>query len=188
AENLRAFTCSTDGVLTILDESPWKPADTTIPEPSGLAAMPESVRSVTLPHRQGRQYLATASCGVPRHDGEWLVGTQDGLLARVDPIRGRAFALGAVAPHGPVHQIVTNAAGTTAFGVAGDESDLGSCFRYDDTNGLWELGRTYSSEGSKAGVASSCQPCCLALSPDETRLAIGAADRLGTVYLYRNLK
>ncbi len=188
AENLRAFTCSTDGVLTILDESPWKPADTTIPEPSGLAAMPESVRSVTLPHRQGRQYLATASCGVPWHDGEWLVGTQDGLLARVDPIRGRAFALGAVAPHGPVHQIVTNAAGTTAFGVAGDESDLGSCFRYDDTNGLWELGRTYSSEGSKAGVASSCQPCCLALSPDETRLAIGAADRLGTVYLYRNLK
>ncbi|MCY2923951.1 MAG: hypothetical protein NT031_00665 [Planctomycetota bacterium] len=184
----RAFTCSTDGSLTILPESQGKATAAAIPDPTGLTTMPETVRSVTLPHRQGRQYLATPACAAPWRGGQWLVGTEDGLLARVDPAAGTAFALGAVAPHGPVHQIVTNAAGTIAYGVAGDESDLGSCFRYDDVQGLWELGRTYTYESSKAGVACSCQPVCLALSPDETRLAIGAADRLGTVYVYRDLK
>lgn len=187
-KNSHGFTCSTDGRLTMLGEPQSRAADGAIPDPSGLAALPESVRSVTLPHRQGRQYLARPSCCAPWRGGQWLVGTEDGLLARVDPGSGKAFSLGPVAPHGPVHQIVTNAACTIAYGLAGDESDLGSCFRYDDVNGPWELGRTYTSEGTEAGVACSCQPCCLALSPDETRLAIGAADRLGTVYIYRDLK
>lgn len=188
AQSRRAFTCSADGGLTMLDESQSRALDAVMSEPAGLDALPEGVRNAKLPHRQGRQYLARPSCCAPWHDGQWLVGTEDGLLARVDPAGGAVFALGAVAPHGPVHQIVTDAARTKAFGVAGDESDLGSCFRYDDVNGVWELGRTYTSEGGEAGVACSCQPCCLAISPDGTGLAIGAADRLGTVYVYRDLK
>jgi hypothetical protein len=184
----RGFLCATDGSLKIMDAAQSKAADAAIPEASGLAALPQSVRDIKLPHRQGRQYLAVPSCCAPWSDGQWLIGTKDGMLARVDPKLGKAFALGAVAPNGPVHQIVTNADKTLAFGVAGDESDLGTTFRYDDVNGLWEVGRTYTFETSKAGVACSCQPCCLALSPDGTRLAIGAADRLGAVYIYRNLK
>lgn len=188
SRDLRGFVCTVGGGVQLLDTAESKAADASIPAPSGLAALPASLAGLRLPHRQGRQYLAQASCCAPWHDGQWLVGTRDGMLARIDPKAGAAFALGSVAVNGPVHQIVTNAAGTVAYGVAGDPSDLGFCFRFDDTHGVWELGRTMSFEGTPHGLSCSCQPCCVALSPDETCLAIGVADRLGTVYVYHNVK
>ena len=184
---LSGFICTMDGSLTFLDAPKSEAAIAEIPDSSNLAALPDAAKKLKLPHRQGRQYLATPSCCAPWKDGQWLIGTRDGMLARIDVLRGTVFSLGAVAVNGPVHQIVTNAGKSVAYGVAGDVSDLGSCFRYDDTNGPWELGRTFTGECTKEGLACSCQPCCLALSPDESRLAIGAADRLGTVYVYRNL-
>jgi hypothetical protein len=81
------------------------------------------------------------------------------MLARIDPKAGAAFALGSVAVNGPVHQIVTNAAGTVAYGVAGDPSDLGFCFRFDDTHGVWELGRTMSFEGTPHVLQLSAVLC-----------------------------
>lgn len=184
----RAFVCALDGTFTLLDPVASKVADAEIPEPAGIAAHTKALGNLVLPHRQGRQYLATASCCAPWRDGQLLVGTKDGMLARVDLRNQAVFALGAVATNGPVHQIVTNAARTVAYGVAGDEWDLGNCFRYDDIHGVWEMGRTYTFEGTVPGLANSCQPCCVALSPDEISLAIGAADRLGTVYVYRDVK
>lgn len=184
---LRVVICSVDGSLTVLDTPEAGCLIDKIPAPSGLAELSNSAGKIRLPHRQGRQYLATAASCAPWRHGQWLIGTRDGMLARVDLEQGKAFSVGAVCTNGPVHQIVTNAARTLAFGVAGDEADLGSCFRYDDENGIWELGRTYTFEGTRSGLSNSCQPCCVALSPDESRLAIGAADRLGAVYVYRNL-
>lgn len=185
---LRAFECDIDGGLVILDESEINFVNQNIPEPSGLALISEPIKGVVLPHRQGRQYLAVASCCAPWKNGQFLVGTRDGILALVDTQKKTVFSLGAVAPNGPVHQIAVNKTGTVAFGVAGDEWDLGHCFYYDDENGVRELGRTFTFEfTAKPGLANSCQPCCVALSPDESWLAIGVADRLGTVYMYRNL-
>lgn len=155
---------------------------------AGLDALPAWVKETRLPHRQGRQFLARPSCCAPWNGGRMLIGTLDGMLALLDIGAGTVFSLGAVAPHGPVHQIVTNVAQTLAYGVAGDRDDLGHCFRFDDVRGVWELGRTFTSETELPGLACSCRPCCLALSPDEQRLAIGVADRLGTVYIYRGIE
>jgi hypothetical protein len=83
-----------------------------------------------------------------------------------------------------VHQIVTNAERTSAFGVAGHAMDLGHVFYYDEEGGLREIGRTLAGvEG--LGLVGNTEPCCAALSPDGKTLAIGALDELGSVYLYR---
>lgn len=81
-----------------------------------------------------------------------------------------------------------NATCADAYGVAGDANDLGHVFRYDDVDGAIELGRTLTSEAKPPGLANSCQPSCLALSPDEKNLAIGVADRLGCVYIFSGLE
>jgi hypothetical protein len=114
------------------------------------------------------------------------VGTQDGLLAMVEPGTNRVFALGAVAPHGPVRAVTANADRTAAYGTVGDSSDLGHCFYYDDQRGVLELGRAFTAETEPWGVANSCVLNALALSPSGRKLAIGAADRLGTIYVYHS--
>jgi len=69
--------------------------------------------------------------------------------------------------------------------VAGDPSDLGTVFSYNNETGLTIYGRVYIwSVNSVGGLGASCEPCCIALSTDGTRLAIGAKDRQGCVYEY----
>ena len=138
---------------------------------------------VKLPARPGRQYIATVSAWAPLSGGRFIVGTRDGMLAIIR--EGKAFSLGACAAHGPVHQIVSKKDGSMAFGVAGDPSDLGTVFTYDDENGLTIYGRVYMNDTKcVAGLGASCEPYCLALSVDERWLAIGARDRMGCVYEY----
>jgi hypothetical protein len=160
------------------------PADWAFPDVCGLTTLPDVAVGAKLPARQGRQLLAKPSCWAPWHDGWILVGTLDGLVAKVHLENGLTFALGAAGPHGPVHQIVTNAEHTSAFGVAGDSSDLGHAFYYDDENGLREIGRTLAGVPGLSGIVGNTEPCCVALSPDGKTLAIGALDELGTIYLY----
>ena len=95
-DKLSVVTCSVNGSPAILNAHEAKTLIDRIPEPSGLAGLGEGVEKITLPHRQGRQYLATPSCCAPWKGGQWLIGTRDGMLARVDLQRGRAFSLGAV--------------------------------------------------------------------------------------------
>ena len=160
------------------------PADWAFPDVCGLSTLPAVAAGAKLPARQGRQLLAKPRCWAPWSDGWVLVGTFDGLVAKVHLESGRVFALGAAGPHGPVHQIVTNAEHTRAFGVAGNPSDLGHAFYYDDENGLREIGRTLTGVPGLAGIVGNTEPCCVALSPDGKTLAIGALDELGTIYLY----
>lgn len=148
-----------------------------------LPAAADLFQGVKLPAHPGRQYLATASACAPLSGGRSLVGTLDGMLAVVRD--GRAFSLGACAPHGPVHQIVSTKDGKMAFGVAGDPDDMGTVFTYDDDNGLTIYGRIFINSGrSIGGLGASCEPYCLALSGDDRMLAIGARDRMGCVYEY----
>ena len=148
---------------------------------------PAGLQGAHLPARQGRQYLAQAACWTPWRDGQWLVGTLDGVVARFDPRTGRCCSLGAVGVHGPVHQIAVDAACSGAFGVSGDPQDLGHVFHYDDDGGLREVGRlTFSSPEELP--ASNTQPTTAALSRDGSRLAVGVIDDLACVYIYSDVR
>lgn len=136
---------------------------------------------VKLPAHPGRQYLAVASAAASISNGRRLVGTTDGMLAIV--AGDSVFALGACAPHGPVHDMAVTSDLTKVYGVAGDPSDLGMVFSYDDLNGVQQLGRVHFSDPNKVGGCGlSSEPYCIAISGDDRKLAIGVIDRLGCVY------
>ena len=149
--------------------------------------MPRELAPARLPSRQGRQYLAQPACWTPWHHDRWLIGSRDGVVACFDTRTGRTFALGAVGNHGPVHQIATNAARTSAFGVSGDPQDLGHVFHYDDETGLREVGRTFFIPADDLACGNT-QPTTVALSPDGRTLAVGVIDALACVYLYDDVR
>jgi hypothetical protein len=142
-----------------------------------------SLNTLNYPSYPGRQYLAKPSAWAEWNNNRFIVGTLDGMLA----IAGKdgVFSLGPAAPNGPVHCITTNTAKTVAFGVAGDEQDLGMVFSYDDDNGMCWLGRVFATEPHEPGIGASCELSCCALSPDGSTLAIGSKDRMGCIYMYK---
>ena len=176
ATSMRTFTMK-DGQLLAWDSTPGWPSPSALP-------FPEAVLNGRLPARPGRQYLAKPACWAPWEDGTYLVGTRDGMLARVDPKKKTVMSLGPVCRQGPVRAISVDASKRRAFGTAGDVDDLGSVFYFDADVGLRELGRTFTGESSPWGLANSCVLSAIALSPSGHKLAIGSADRLGTVYVY----
>ena len=125
------------------------------------------------------------------------MGTADGVMGIVSG-DGAVYRLGRACPNGPIHALSSGAGGSVAYGVDGDESDLGMILRYTDEKGLEELGAlrfnmdvgyTVGSdefEGAALrhpGIHMSSQPCCLDVSEDGKTVAVGVADRMGTVYL-----
>ena len=162
-----------DGALTDI-----RPADGF--PPAETIALPEGTR---LPAVPGRQYLAEPSAAVRMGDGSLLVGTKDGMLCRIQG--ERVFALGMACFNGPIHQLATDREGRRVFGVAGHELDLGMIFEYDDERGLRWRGRNYVYTAGEPYMALSSEPVCCALSPDGEWLAVGVADRMSCVYLYR---
>ena len=161
--------------------------NTQIPEMQWDEKAEELFKDVKLPANPGRRFLSKATAYAELSDGRYLVGTFDGMLAIVtlNGAETKVFSLGPCAPHGPVHQIVSTSDKKLAYGVAGDYNDLGTVFSYDDENGLTIYGRVYTNHPkSIGGLGASCEPCCIALSKDDTKLVIGARDRLGSVYEY----
>ena len=153
--------------------------DADAPQPD-FPALPEGI---TLPAHRGRQYLAVASAACTLSDGSILVGTKDGMLARVKD--GHVFSYGAVCNDGPVRALAVCPGGRRAYGAAGDPESLGEIFSFDLDDGVELGGHVYFENGdSKAGTGVSSEPCCLAVSPDGKRLAIGVRDRLGCLYEY----
>lgn len=95
----------------------------------------------------------------------------------------KVFSLGAVCNDGAIHDITVTPNGKKAFGVAGDRDSLGVVFSFDIELGVEIHGCISFSNGSspeKTGV--SCEPCCVSVSPDGKRVAIGVRDNLGCVY------
>ncbi len=134
-----------------------------------------------LPAHPGRQFLAVATAFNELVDGNFIVGTKDGMLALVK--NGKVFSLGAVCNDGAVHDIAVTPDGKKAFGVAGDRDSLGVVFSFDMETGIEIGGRIYFTNGSsceRTGI--SCEPCCVDVSPDGKRVAIGVRDNLGCVY------
>ncbi|MDD6876473.1 MAG: hypothetical protein PUD44_01610 [Clostridiaceae bacterium] len=144
------------------------------------AKLPEGVK---LPEVAGRRYLSNPTCVVEWRDGGFIAGTQDGLLGivRAD---GSVFSLGNAAPYGPVRCMVTNAERTKVWGVAGDVEDMGMVFSYDDEHGIAQIGHlNYNSPNFMDCPSASNVLTSIALSRDGKMLAIGGADRIGSVHI-----
>ncbi|MDD3840979.1 MAG: hypothetical protein PHP06_10545 [Clostridia bacterium] len=136
-----------------------------------------------LPSYPGRQFKAVPTVCTPLTKDRVLIGTLDGLLAICDS--DRVYSLGMAGYNGPVRALSSTPDKKTVYGVAGDVSDLGMVFKYDDENGLILKGNIKhgSSRGTLASLANNVLSCC-SISKDGKKLAIASEDRLGTVYIY----
>ena len=148
-----------------------------LPEPENL----DFLKKYALPYYPGRQYLAQASAYCKLADNSMLVGTRDGMLALIK--NEHVFRLGSVCNDGPVRAIAASPDGRHAYGAAGDPDSLGMIFSYDIDEGVSMLGHIYFEDGDSCERTSvSCEPCCVAVSCDGTRFAVGVRDQLGCVY------
>ena len=109
------------------------------------------------------------------------MGTRDGMLAKVTG--EKVFSLGAVCNDGPVHAMAVTADGKRVYGVAGDRESVGVVFSFDlDTGVTLEGAVAFQNGDSRERTGVSCEPCCVAVSSDGKRVAIGVRDNLGCVY------
>lgn len=147
----------------------------------GADGAERSFAGYSLPAYPGRQYLAEVTAYAELADGSVLAGTKDGMLAVIR--QGKVFGLGAVCDGGEIRDMAVTPDGRRVYGVAGDPDSLGMIFAYDSESGLQLLGWNHFEDGAGAeSIGVSCEPCCIAVSPDGTRLAVGMRDRLGCVY------
>ena len=149
--------------------------------PGALLPLPEGI---ALPEVAGRRYLAHATATAPWSRGRIAVGTGDAMFAIVDG--DHVFSYGSAASLGPVRCMTVNAARTKLWGVAGYERSVSTVFSFDERDGLKQLGfLTYNSPYFLDGPTASNLLTSIALSPDETMLAVGGGDRIGSVHLIR---
>lgn len=138
--------------------------------------------TATMPHYPGRQFMAIPKVEVDMANGKKLVGTLDGILALVDG--EKVYSLGMCGYNGPVRDMAVTPDKKTVYGVSGDPEDLGMVFRYTEEKGLELLGNILHGDSKLDGITASniLSACCI--SADGKKLAIGSADRIGTVYIY----
>ena len=141
-------------------------------------------KDIKLPHVAGRQYLAKPSAVCGWNGGRKIVGTKDGLLSVING--GDVYSLGNAAAHGPVRALFVNGDKTRLWGTAGDEEDLGTVFYYDDKAGLRQLGfLIYNIHGYFDGPSASNILSSIVVSEDERFIAVGGADRIGSIHIAR---
>ncbi len=136
---------------------------------------------IKLPFMAGRQYLATPNASVEMSDGSVIVGTKDMMLAKIKD--GKVKSLGAVTPCGSVNSLV--AAGDTVYGIAGYEKGGANMFKYDDENGIEQLGyvpKAFAPNGRNVCIFNATTMC---ISPNGKYLAVGGADNLSGVVVIR---
>ncbi len=150
----------------------------------GIDKLPEVLKAARPPARQGRQFKAHITAWARWDKHSWIIGTDDGCIALFHEKTKSTYALGAIGVHGPVHQIAV--ANGHAYGVSGDPSDLGNLFHYTDKTGLREAGRMFIIP-EKDPVFSNTQPVRIAVSPNGELVAVGVADLLGCVYIFRSV-
>jgi hypothetical protein len=143
-----------------------------------------AAKEVKLPEVAGRRYLSGASATVLMGDGRIAAGTLDGLFAVIK--NGRVFSYGNAAPLGPVRCLCVTKDGKTVYGTAGDAEDMGTVFRFDDEEGLRQMGLiNYNSPGWMDGPTAANVLSSIAVSPDGQYLAVGGADRIGSVHVLK---
>ncbi len=156
----------------ILSKEPCEPFEKQKPE----------MTDCILPSYPGRQYKRALSCCVPLSNGRTLAATEDGLLAVCS--ENGVFSLGPAWVNGPVRAMCVTGDGQKAYGVAGDDEDLGMIFSYDDQHGVLWQGMAYANHVQR-GIFSSPVLDAIAVSEDGKTLVVGAGGRMGIVYIYR---
>ena len=141
-----------------------------------------TVNDLKMPHYPGRQFMAVPSVEAEISGGKKLVGTVDGLLAMIDG--NKVFSYGMCGYNGPVRDMAVTPDKKTVYGVAGDPEDLGMVFRFTEDKGLELLGNVFHGSSRLDGIAASNILSAVSVSKDGKKLAIGSADRIGTVYIY----
>lgn len=136
-----------------------------------------------MPYYPGRQWKCAVSAMCEWTDGSKLVGTEDGFLAII--CKGKkVYSLGPAICQGPVRGLCSDLKAGVAYGVGGDVEDVGNIFKYTDEEGLSYLGcMICDTADNDVGVCANFVLSSCALSPDGTKLAIGAMDRLSCVYI-----
>ena len=138
--------------------------------------LPEAAVQAALPAAAGRRWKANATAAAPWHDGRLLVGTEDGLFGLAGE-KG-VYALGEAGMNGPVRGISTTADRKTAYAVVGAPEELGMLVRYDDEQGLVQLGaiqlRDQRPVVGEEGVLNRLS--AVAVSGDGKKLYIGSDD------------
>ena len=148
-------------------------------------AAPESAAG--LPAYPGRKWRANVTCECAWKEGSRLVGTEDGFLARVNA-DGSVYSIGPAICQGPVRALSADLERGIAYGVGGDVEDVGNVFTYDDARGLRYLGYMASDAwNDDVGATANFVLSACAISPDGERLAVGACDRLASVYVCKNV-
>ncbi len=134
-----------------------------------------------LPYVPGRQYLATATATATLADGSLLVGTSDGMLAKVT--KGQVFSLGRVVTTGGVRALVASPDGKTVYGAATYDRGIGRLFTYTEEKGVTLLGILPQVACVGGGFLALYRPTTLAISKNGNYLAVGGMDELGSVAL-----
>lgn len=142
------------------------------------ASLPEGI---DLPFMVGRRYLAHPEASVTLGDGSSIVGTKDMMLAHV--IGTKVKSLGAVTPCGPVRSLAVTPDGSTVYGIAGYEKGATNLFRYDEENGIIQLGYVPTAFAGNGRNVCIFNATTIAMSPDGKHLAIGGADELSGVII-----
>ena len=134
-----------------------------------------------LPFMAGRQYLAKANASVKLSDGSIIAGTKDMMLAKIKD--GKVKSLGAVTPCGSVNSLIST--GDTVYGVAGYPKGGCNMFKYDDENGIEQLGyvpKAFAPNGRNVCIFNATT---MEISPDKKYIAIGGADELSGVIILK---
>ena len=95
----------------------------------------------------------------------------------------KVFSLGAVCACGAVHDLAVSPDGRSAIGVAGDQDDLGTIFRFDLDKGITVYGRLFFQDADTPGLLGSSNELHFVAWRGNS-VAIGAADRLNCVYRF----
>ena len=136
-----------------------------------------------MPHYPGRQWRSYVTCECTWSDDSRLVGTADGFLAKISN-DGRVYSIGPAICQGPVRDLCTDAQQRIAYGVGGDEEDIGNVFRYTDEDGLHYLGYMCCDiANDNVGTCANFVLSCCSCSPDGKILAVGTQDRLACAYI-----
>lgn len=144
---------------------------------------PVPKKTANMPHYPGRQWRTEITCECEWTNGSRLVGTADGFLAIVKADKS-VYSIGPAVCQGPIRDLCTDLKTGVAYGVGGDTEDIGNVFSYTDNEGLKYLGfMSCDVADDNVGVCANFVLSSCALSPDGTKLAVGAMDRLATVYV-----
>ena len=96
---------------------------------------------------------------------------------------GKVKSLGAVTTCGSINSLV--AVGNTVYGIAGYPKGGCNMFKYDDENGVEQLGYVPTAFAQNGRNVCIFNATTMELSPDKKYLAIGGADELSGVVIIK---